>query len=235
MSDIGDRIAEYRRRIGLSQGELAERVGMKQQGIQSIEAGKSRNPRQLIEIARALGVTPDFLKTGFRSGVGAPDTVLLLPPPLIATPRIDYVRVIGEVAAGMWREVSYTDFEDYDIPVVVDPRWKPGDVFALVVRGNSINRQARDGSYVLCLQAYAAPRALDDGDWVVVERVRGDMIETTVKKAVRLSGKSFALRPDSDDPRFQDDIIFDESNCEAGDEINVRAFVLDFIRPATRF
>ncbi|MBB3808783.1 transcriptional regulator with XRE-family HTH domain [Pseudochelatococcus contaminans] len=231
MSNIGERVAEYRRRAGLSQVDLAARVGMSQQGIQSIEAGESKNPRKILELARALGVTPEFLKTGLRR-LDAPVSPLPTPP---SSAQIDYVKVIGEVAAGTWREVSYTEFEAYDIPLPVDSRWRKEDVFALVVRGNSINRQARDGSFVLCLQVYAAPRDLDDGDWVVVERLRGDMIETTVKRAVRLSDGRFALRPDSDDPKFQDDIILDADTCDGDDIVKVSAFVLEFIRPATRF
>ncbi len=40
---------------------LASQVGMKPQGIQSILAGDVRRPRQLVEIARVLQTSPEYL------------------------------------------------------------------------------------------------------------------------------------------------------------------------------
>lgn len=236
MTTIGQRIAELRERLGLSQDELGEVVGMSQQGIQSIEGGKSNRPRKIIELARALKTTPEYLLTGEYPPSG---NAVALPAKSHADDATErkpsYVRVVGEVAAGQWREVTYSDFDEFNIPVVIDCRWNPQDVFALVVKGNSINRQAKDGSYVVCLQAYAAPRGMKDGDWIVVERVRGDLVETTVKKAVALQDGGWSLRPDSDDPRHQEDIPLDATRCAGCDEVRVSAYVLDFIKPATRF
>lgn len=61
---LGQRVAERRSEIGLSQTELADAAGMKQQGVASIEGGKVERPRKLKEIAEALGVTDDWLLYG---------------------------------------------------------------------------------------------------------------------------------------------------------------------------
>lgn len=61
---FGKRVADRRSELGLSQTELAEAAGMKQQGVASIESGKVERPRKLKEIAEALGVTDDWLLYG---------------------------------------------------------------------------------------------------------------------------------------------------------------------------
>lgn len=64
MDTLGKRLAAQRESLNLSQGELARIVGMKQQGIQSIEGGEVQRPRKLLEIARALKVSEDWLLFG---------------------------------------------------------------------------------------------------------------------------------------------------------------------------
>jgi transcriptional regulator with XRE-family HTH domain len=49
---------------GLSQAQLASKVGATQSVIQKIEAGKSQRPRKLERIARALDVSPVWLMFG---------------------------------------------------------------------------------------------------------------------------------------------------------------------------
>ncbi|RVU15217.1 XRE family transcriptional regulator [Methylobacterium oryzihabitans] len=60
MEHLGHRLKAAREAAGLTQSELAERVGMSQQGINDIE-NKGGRPRKLIEIARACGVSPEWL------------------------------------------------------------------------------------------------------------------------------------------------------------------------------
>lgn len=61
MTELGERLAQAREAAGLTQDELALRVGMTQQGIAAIEKGKSDRPKKLREIARALSTTEDYL------------------------------------------------------------------------------------------------------------------------------------------------------------------------------
>lgn len=48
----------------MSQGKLADAVGMRQPSIQAIEKGEVRGTKHLLAIARALNVDPDWLETG---------------------------------------------------------------------------------------------------------------------------------------------------------------------------
>ena len=61
---LGPRLRKRRKELGLTQTELAERVGTSQAVIQKIENGKSLRPRILEEIASALDVKPAWLMFG---------------------------------------------------------------------------------------------------------------------------------------------------------------------------
>ena len=61
--EIGERIKARREELGMSQDELARRVGYKwRSSINKIELGGQRLPqKKIVEIARALRVTPSYL------------------------------------------------------------------------------------------------------------------------------------------------------------------------------
>lgn len=61
MSGLGEKIIEAREAKGWTQSELADAIGMTQQGIAAIENGKSDRPKKLRELARALSVTEEYL------------------------------------------------------------------------------------------------------------------------------------------------------------------------------
>ena len=61
---IADRLKHTRLLRGLSQGELAAKVGVRQSAIGNVEAGTRQRPRDLVAIATALQVSPEWLETG---------------------------------------------------------------------------------------------------------------------------------------------------------------------------
>ncbi|MDE8556091.1 helix-turn-helix domain-containing protein [Pantoea vagans] len=64
MRKISERVKARRNELNLSQCELARIVGMKQQSLQAIEAGITKRPRRLLELASALGCEPGWLLFG---------------------------------------------------------------------------------------------------------------------------------------------------------------------------
>jgi len=66
---VGFRVRHYRERLGLSQEELAARVGAAQQTIQSLESGKIRKSTFLPHIAKELGVDFDALLSGGEQSI----------------------------------------------------------------------------------------------------------------------------------------------------------------------
>lgn len=64
MNTLRERLKSKRLALGLTQSELAERVSLKQQAIQLIEAGKTLQPRCILGLARALKCDPSWLLYG---------------------------------------------------------------------------------------------------------------------------------------------------------------------------
>ncbi|ELX9578604.1 helix-turn-helix transcriptional regulator [Escherichia coli] len=64
METISQRLKQKRTELNLTQAQLAEKAGMKQQSIQQIEAGETKRPRFLLELASALGCEPSWLLYG---------------------------------------------------------------------------------------------------------------------------------------------------------------------------
>lgn len=67
---IGDRLRHARKLRGLSQADIAERVGVSQPAVANWESGV-HDPRRvmLAKISDVLGVSPDWLASGDRSAV----------------------------------------------------------------------------------------------------------------------------------------------------------------------
>lgn len=62
--DVGERLKAVRAELGWSQKRLAEEAGVSQQLISFIETGTTKNSGEIVPIARALGVTADWLYDG---------------------------------------------------------------------------------------------------------------------------------------------------------------------------
>jgi transcriptional regulator with XRE-family HTH domain len=61
---IGQRLKQVRKERGLTQVELAARVGMKQSTLSDLELGKSAGTTNLAVVASVLGVNALWLETG---------------------------------------------------------------------------------------------------------------------------------------------------------------------------
>ena len=71
MSTTGTRVFEARKKLGLTQGQLAGKSGVSQQLIGKIESGSVTKTGSLEEIAKALDVTYAWLKHGSVNTAGA--------------------------------------------------------------------------------------------------------------------------------------------------------------------
>lgn len=65
LQEIGQRIIERRKKLGLTQEALAEKGEMTTQFVSYAESGKrAMRPENLLKISSALGVSADYLLTG---------------------------------------------------------------------------------------------------------------------------------------------------------------------------
>lgn len=65
LNEVGQRIMERRKKMGMTQEELAERSGLTTQFVSYAESGKrASRPENLMRIAAELKVSTDYLLTG---------------------------------------------------------------------------------------------------------------------------------------------------------------------------
>jgi len=139
------------------------------------------------------------------------------------------IKVIGRVAAGVFREIEpMTSSWFPDSPFPPDPQYPIAAQYDLIVEGNSINRFARDGEILRCLDIHKAIVEPVDGDLLVVRRTRHGLAETTAKRGRRKNG-AWELWFDSEDPSFQGIVPLE---VQDGDQIEIIAVVLYAYRPA---
>ncbi|EPH3196607.1 helix-turn-helix transcriptional regulator [Klebsiella michiganensis] len=64
MKTFAERLNTAMIAAGVSQGQLAEMVGVSQPAIQKMTSGKTNGSRKMVELANALGVRPEWLSSG---------------------------------------------------------------------------------------------------------------------------------------------------------------------------
>lgn len=133
---FGRRIAHRRSVVGISAAELASRVGMRQQGIASIEAGVVARPGRLMEIARELRTYEDWLLWERGPEEFVPETVSIMRVPLVSW-----------VTAGRLATPHIATPED--VPLLAFADLGRGDFIALKVTGDSMDRISPDGSIIV--------------------------------------------------------------------------------------
>lgn len=135
------------------------------------------------------------------------------------------IPVVGEVAAGVWREVPFETFPLYrlSLALVTSRSQTRNAVIGLVVRGESLNRIAKDGDVLIVENSRETGEQPRSGDLVVAERRRDDggIVEVTAKRFV--NGQ---LLPESDDPRYQQPLAIGEHPGETVEVIGVVLFIV---------
>jgi phage repressor protein C with HTH and peptisase S24 domain len=89
MKTFSERLIAAMSSAGLSQGQLAELVGISQPAIQKMTSGKTSGSRKIVEISGALGVRPEWLSTG----EGSMRADGQMPPKVVSQPHSDIYRV----------------------------------------------------------------------------------------------------------------------------------------------
>lgn len=177
-----DRLATRMRQLGLSQAELARRVGISQQAIGKLVNGSSRSTPNIGKIAQVLETTPAYL-TG---QVEDPEEgAMLLPTDAVIADQLDLV-TIDEIDLAFGLGETFTD----QLPVEVTPRRFPRAWLSMLTsappallvfargRGDSMMPTMLDGDIVLIDKSQTDLRqqdvlwALTMGDTAMIKRLR---------------------------------------------------------------
>lgn len=195
---VGSKIRAARKERGLSQQELGDAIGVGQSTISEIEAGKLNSwATHAAKICRALGKPRSYFDPEGEADFQGPSPTQ---PMGMRAVRRD-IPVMGEVAAGIWREAfarELTEAEEW-IPVDVIG-YERASLYALRIVGRSMDLFYQPGRYVVV--APAAEAGVREGDHVIVQRHKADLIELTVKELGRVDGR-IALIPHSTDSQYE--------------------------------
>lgn len=152
------------------------------------------SPDQAEAYARVLKISPADILFGEGNatdiGVSTPDDVRM-------------VGIVGEIRAGAFAEIPDEQPQPAEFVPVKLPEYQRAQLFALTVRGRSMDRDYPDGSVVVVCPAHEA--GVREHDHVVVRRWRGGLAETTLKE-VTVEPSGVVLWPRSDDPEHQEPI-----------------------------
>lgn len=208
-----DRLAEIRKRKGMTQSQVAERMGVEQPTYQRWEAGKREpNFQQLFALAEVLDVDMG--------------TIL---DPSSAVPIGPRLFVKGEVAAGMWKpafEWPEGDWQSFtgrsDVTADIEHR------FGLRVTGDSMDLIYPPGTIVECVSLFGRAEALPGKRVVIVRRDEHGLFEATVKELVEQDGALWAV-PRSTNPTH---VPYKLNGPEPGiAETRIAAVVVSSVRP----
>ena len=213
------RLTEKFNATGWSKTELARRADVSYDNVLKYLAGGVKQPRGDImgKLAKALGTTEAWLRgfdhpelTMAKGGFG----------------NVQPVKVTGYVKAGIWQDAR-VEGPSMDVPSIGG---YPVDMqTAYVVDGESLNKIARNGDVLVCLDLIESGVSIKDNDLVIVELMKhdGEFVDRSAKR-VRRTRTGFELWPESDHPDHQEPLVLND--VEDGIDMRVSAKVLWIIR-----
>lgn len=144
MDTLAQTLRRWRRSAGLSQPQLAARLGVSQQAVQQLEAGSIRNPRYLLRLAEVMGADPKALAEG-RYQPASPESTEEAGGAALLTARD--LPVFASAQAGPdGMVVTFDPIEWIQRPA---PLATVRDAFAMYVVNDSMEPRYRQGDLLL--------------------------------------------------------------------------------------
>jgi transcriptional regulator with XRE-family HTH domain len=217
---LAQRLIKCRKERTWSQAEVGKKLHVTRNAVSLWESGDATpTPARLRQAAVLFGKSYEWLSTGRGSEQEINATV-------------EGLRLIGDIAAGVWREVPESqDMEYVRVPVAPVSDYPVEAQYALKIYGNSVDRVAKDGAIIHCVDVGIASLTPREGDLVCVERVRAGLHEMTVKR-VRKGNGALELWPESTDPTHQEKLAYKPPRGEG--EVTIKAVVIGVFQPIPR-
>ncbi len=192
---LADRIQERLSNLGMSQRELAERVGLSQVSVHKLTSGKTESSRRIVEIAKALSCSPDWLQSGIKPA----STVSFAETQFVKIPILDV-----ELAAGVGTRIDMEEVTDW-VPISQDwiyaNRLPESHLVVVRVSGDSMSPRLQDGDMLLVNTAEKQPMS-----GKVYAIANGD--ELRVKRLIKQMRGSWVISSDNKhDPAYQDELV----------------------------
>ncbi|RSC37328.1 LexA family transcriptional regulator [Agrobacterium sp. FDAARGOS_525] len=184
--------------LGMNAYETANKAGLGPSFVRDILRGKSRNPtiEKLEKLAAALNTTVDwFLADATPQHSNGVEEI-----------KIEGLLVRCDIQAGTWLDMSIIDDDPEHreiIPVARDPRFPRAKQYGLRVKGDSMDLEYPDGSYVSVVDFADSGLSVRAGLTVHVERRSGHLVEATLKVIELTSEGEMILSPRSSNPKHQ--------------------------------
>ncbi len=205
--------------------------------IQEIREGKKISRQKLAELMKTSTVQIFRLETGERKLTTEwlerfSKALQVQPSELIGSHgNIQYINKIGFVEAGNWQEaLQLPETEWESVCYEANDSLRGKKVFALGVRGNSMNRIfPPERTTLICLDINdyydINSDGIQNGDYIIAQRISKDgKYEATVKRYTRIDANTVILSPESTDDSFKPIVL--TANDNNGYEI--KAVVIDY-------
>lgn len=202
---IGERIKYYRLAAGLTQQELADKIGVKLAAVSKYELGTVDNlPISRVErIADALGVTGGQIMGWEENDMI--DSEILVP-------------VVAEIAAGFDKQpIRDYEMDRFPVPSVYAKGRRTDELFIIKVRGDSMYPMYQEGDHILAVRT----PTVEDGEVAILQYEDN----ATIKRVERVKdGVKDGLRLIPINPMYKSETVTD------GDEVRVVGKPLVLIR-----
>lgn len=207
---LGKRVKEARDAAGLTQAQLADRVGISQSAIHLLESRDSQSSKFLVELSKALGVSAEWLREGGMAVADMPrpnDLETLSSPSEETHVIIPRYNVHAACGNGLLNDhVEVNGGLAFMRSWIRDMGWKAANLVVIYARQDSMAPTITDGAVLLVDTSQTAP----ESGRVYVLNWFG---EERVKRLHRVGASRY--RVSSDNPNkaeFPDEVIdFEES------------------------
>lgn len=197
--DYKTRIKRARKHANLTQGQLAEAVGVKQASISDLETGKSQASSFSASIAKACGVDPLWLEVG--TGEMTSSESGALSPPL----KTDYEMIPMYSASGSCGNGYFNDHIEINGSQAFNLDWlnklgiKPRSAAVMLAVGDSMEPYIFDGDSVLFDMTDLEPRHRQ------VYVIRRPDCSLSIKRLIQQLNGHWIVK--SDNPDYEDERV----------------------------
>lgn len=213
---MGNEIIKYKREeLGLSQSALGKIIGISQQHIDRYEKGYPIPLDKVLLFSEKLGINKwDLLPENFRPQ------------------ETGQIYRIGYVQAGKFNEACQLPENEWEaIPYPINDNYKKANIFALGVKGDSMNLVfPPERTTLICCPLADWLEANQDADiegrYIIAYRRTPDgLCEATVKKYTKIDASTIILVAESTNPEIKPIVLHPDSN-----EYEIAAVVIGDMR-----